>query len=190
MIDTKKAVFLDRDGTINREIGHLYSSSELEFIPGVIDAIKEIRNQGYLVVVITNQAGVARGLYREEDVVLLHKVMNQRLMKEGAFIDAFYYCPHHPEAVVEKYRLQCNCRKPKPGMILKAFEDLGVNPEESILIGDKESDILAGENAGITHNFIVRSGYRIDEKNTKAEEIFDDLKDFIIKGGLARVKLC
>ena len=87
MFDTKKAVFLDRDGTINREIDHLHSSSKLEFIPGVVSAIKEIRNQGYLVVVITNQAGVARGLYREEDVVLLHKVMNQRLMKEGALIE-------------------------------------------------------------------------------------------------------
>ena len=190
MFDTKKAVFLDRDGTINREIDHLHSSSKLEFIPGVVSAIKEIRNQGYLVVVITNQAGVARGLYREEDVVLLHKVMNQRLMKEGALIDAFYYCPHHPEAGFEQYRLQCNSRKPKPGMILKAFEDLGINPIESILIGDKESDILAGKNAGIAHNFIVRSGHSIDEKNTKADEIFDDLMDFVNKGGLAQVKLC
>ncbi|MBN2521820.1 MAG: D-glycero-beta-D-manno-heptose 1,7-bisphosphate 7-phosphatase [Bacteroidales bacterium] len=181
-----KAVFLDRDGTINHDTGHLHKPEELMLIQGAIEAIKEIRNKGFIVIVVTNQAGIAKGLYTEDDVNELHGYINQKLKLAGAAIDAFYYCPHHPGALIEKYRIECECRKPKPGMLLKAIEELKINPHCSFMIGDKESDMLAGKNAGIAHNLLVRSGCKTDEINTVADGIYDNLKDLVLAGGLER----
>ena len=145
----KKAVFFDRDGTLNVDVVYLHEPSKLVWISGAIDAIRWANENAYLVVVVTNQSGVARGYYREEDIHILHEYMNNELKKEGAHIDAFYYCPHHPEGKLPAYRQKCSCRKPAGGMLLKAIEDYNIDPHQSLLIGDSDTDIAAAENAGI-----------------------------------------
>jgi D-glycero-D-manno-heptose 1,7-bisphosphate phosphatase len=144
-----KAVFLDRDGVINYDDGHTYRIEDFHLMDGVIDALRYFQESGYLLVVITNQAGIAKGLYTEEDFFKLNQYMLDLFMELGININGVYFCPHHPNGVVEKYIQECACRKPQPGMILKAIEELNIDPKHSILIGDKESDIEAGVNSGI-----------------------------------------
>lgn len=140
-----KAVFFDRDGTINVNIGHLYEPEKLAFIDGIPELIRKYNDNGYKAIVITNQAGIAKGYYTETNMRYLHDYMNEQLMEHwGAHIDAFYFCPHHPDFTGE-----CNCRKPKPGMILQAIKDFDIDVSQSILYGDKPSDIEAGEACGI-----------------------------------------
>lgn len=149
------AVFLDRDGTINVEKNYLYRIEDWEWIPGAVAAIRAINRAGYLVVVVSNQAGVARGLYSEEDVRLLHAFVDAELASEGALINAYYVCPHHPGFGDQ---LNCDCRKPFPGMILQAGDELNIDLAASWLVGDKLSDIEAAEAAGVTP-ILVRTGY-------------------------------
>ncbi len=144
-----KAVFLDRDGTINVDKAYLFKPEDFVWIKGAKEAIKYAHDKGYLVIIVTNQSGVARGYFGEDDVKALHKFINDELQKINTKIDAFYYCPHHPEAVVEKYKVECNCRKPKSGMILQAAKDNNIDLSSSWVFGDKERDILAGKNAGV-----------------------------------------
>ena len=151
-------VFMDRDGVINTDIGYLWKREDCTWIPGAPEAIRLFNGRGWPVVVITNQSGIARGYYREEDVHALHQWMNVELNKLGARIDAFYFCPHHIQGSVEKYTCECDCRKPKPGMILQAMKELHADPSTSFLIGDKQSDIAAAEAAGIR-------GYLFNEPN-------------------------
>ena len=151
-------VFLDRDGVVNTDIGYLWRREDLSWVPGAPEAIRLFNERGWPVVVITNQSGVARGYYREEDVQSLHLWMNAELNKLGARIDAFYFCPHHPKGAVDEYTRECACRKPQPGMILKAMADWQADPETSFLIGDRESDVAAATAAGI-------QGYLFDEPN-------------------------
>ena len=165
-----KALFLDRDGTINIDTGHLYRIEDFKFIDGVQDLIKKYNDKNYKVIVITNQSGIARKYYTEEDVHRLHAYINEELKKIGAHIDAFYFCPHHPDFIGE-----CDCRKPKPKMILQAAKDLNIDLKKSILIGDKEIDIQAGINAGIRRIVLLKNLYAIDGENTKANEIVNDL---------------
>lgn len=178
---TNKAFFLDRDGTLNVEKHHLYRSEDLEWIEGTFEALQKIQDLGYKIIVITNQAGVAKGLYREEDVHILHEHMNKVLKEKGIIVDAFYYCPHHPQGSVEKYVIECNCRKPKPGMILQAIRDFNLDVKDCILVGDKEIDIQSGLNAGIDQCYLVRSGHEIDESITNAHAVYDYLLDLITK---------
>ncbi|WP_010681358.1 D-glycero-beta-D-manno-heptose 1,7-bisphosphate 7-phosphatase [Acetivibrio cellulolyticus] len=161
-----KAVFLDRDGTINVEKNYVYKIEDFEFIDGTKEAIKRLNDNDYKVIVITNQAGIARGYYKEEDVFKLHNFMNKELSKIGAQVDAFYYCPHHPTAGDEKYRIECNCRKPKSGLIVKAVKDFELDLSKCWLIGDKESDIIAGQRVGIK-TILVRTGYGSTVDNCK-----------------------
>lgn len=140
-----KAIFLDRDGTLNVEKNYLYKIDEFEFIPGMPEAIKKWNELGYKVIIVTNQAGVARGYYTEEDVENLHTFINDLLIKSGAHIDAFYYCPHHPTHGIGKYKVECSCRKPKTGMLEQAILDFDINVAQSYLFGDHDSDIEAGE---------------------------------------------
>lgn len=149
------AVFLDRDGTINVEKNYLYRIEDWEWIPGAVEAIRAINRAGYLVVVVTNQAGVARGLYGEEDVKRLHAFVDTELASEGTLINAYYVCPHHPSFGDQ---LDCACRKPLPGMILRARNELFIDLAASWLIGDKLSDIEAAQAAGVTP-ILVRTGY-------------------------------
>ena len=140
-----KAAFFDRDGTINVNYGHVYKIEDLTFIPGVPEIIRGYNRENIPVIVITNQAGIAKHLYTEDDMHRFNSYMNRELQRlYGAHIDAFYFCPHHPD-----YTGECNCRKPKPGMILKAAKDWNIDLSLSVMYGDKESDREAALNAGV-----------------------------------------
>lgn len=146
-----KALFLDRDGTINVDTGHLYKTEDLVFIKGVPEFIKKYNELGYKVIVITNQAGIAKGYYTEQDMHKLHNYMNEKLQSEyGAKIDAFYFCPHHPDFTGE-----CNCRKPKTGMLEQAIKDFNIDVSQSLLVGDKPWDIECGEKIGVKCHYIT-----------------------------------
>ena len=147
-MNMKKAIFLDRDGTIIADKGFVHKGEDLELLPGAAQAIKMAKEAGFLVVVITNQSGVARGYFSEEDVKTLNHHLNRILAREGARVDAFYYCPHHPEATVKAYRQVCSCRKPQPGLLLLAAKELGIDLSRSWMIGDSPRDVEAGKQAG------------------------------------------
>ena len=151
-------IFLDRDGVVNADIGYLWRREDCVWIPGAPAAIRLFNERGWPVVVITNQSGVARGYYREEDVRILHEWMKAELHRLGARIDAFYFCPHHPKGAIAAYTRECDCRKPQPGLILQAMADWRADPLTSLLIGDKDSDVAAAEAAGIR-------GYRFNGPN-------------------------
>lgn len=153
----KKAVFFDRDGVLNVDKNYLYKIEEFEWQPEAMQAIKFLKEQGYFIAVVTNQSGVARGYYTEQDVHKLHEYMQSELAEIGTRIDVFYHCPHLPDANVAEYALECDCRKPAPGMIIKACAEYGINPEQSLLIGDKQRDIEAGEAAGV-RSYLYREG--------------------------------
>lgn len=146
---SKPAIFFDRDGVLNVDVGYLYKIEDFQWIDGAIQAIKYFNDKGYYVFVITNQSGVARGYYKEEDIRKLHQWMNKELAKYGAHIDEFFYCPHHIKGIVPEYSFDCECRKPKIGMIKQALEKYDINIEKSLLIGDKDSDIECAKNIGI-----------------------------------------
>lgn len=148
----QKAIFLDRDGTINKHVGFLRSIDEFELIPGVAEAIRKINNSGYLAIVVTNQPVIARGEVTVSELQLTHNKMETLLGAEGAYLDAVYYCPHHPhkgyEGEIPELKIDCECRKPKPGMLLKAADDFNIDLSNSWMIGDGENDIKAGKAAG------------------------------------------
>lgn len=143
------AIFFDRDGVLNEDIGYLYKKEDFRWMTGAIAAIKYCNDKGYLVFVITNQSGVARGYYTEDDIKILHQWMQAELGKYEAHIDAFFYCPHHLQGALSQYSDACGCRKPKTGMIEQAKERYAIDMENSVLIGDKESDMECAKNAGI-----------------------------------------
>jgi D-glycero-D-manno-heptose 1,7-bisphosphate phosphatase len=145
----KPAAFLDRDGVLNIDHGYVHRHDQVDWIPGAAHSVRQLNDSGYRVVVVTNQAGVGHDLFTEEHVIALHSWMREQLAVHGAFIDAFYYCPDHPEARVAKYRRHSSNRKPQSGMILQAFSDLHIRREGSFLIGDKPTDIEAARGAGI-----------------------------------------
>lgn len=149
----RKAVFLDRDGTINVDKGYVHRIEDWEWIPGATDAIAALKKAGFLVIVITNQAGIARGYYTDKEVTTLHEWVNRELEKYGTRIDGFYFCPHHPE-----FSGECECRKPLPGLLLQAKRDFDIDFERSWLIGDKAGDIQAGRAAGVK-SILVMTGY-------------------------------
>ena len=148
----KKAVFFDRDGTLNVDIHYLHRPEDFVWIEGAKEAIKYVNDKDYLAILVTNQSGVARGYYPEEDVKNVYDWMNAELAKIGAHLDALFYCPHHPHkgyaGEVPELKIECSCRKPKPGMLLKAAEDFNIDLGKSWMVGDGENDILAGRNAG------------------------------------------
>jgi len=150
--EKQKAFFLDRDGTINKYVGFLRNVEEMELIPGVAEAIKRINSSGYLAIVVTNQPVIARGEVSFEGLENIHNKMETLLGKEGAYIDAIYYCPHHPhsgyDGEIAELKKECECRKPKPGLLLKAATDFNIELSKSWMIGDSESDVLAGLSAG------------------------------------------
>jgi len=145
----RPAAFLDRDGVLNRDAGYVWRPQDFEWLSGARQAIKILNDAGFFVVIATNQAGVARGLYREIDVASLHRWINEDLAVDGAHIDAFYYCPHHPTEGVGAYRRICDCRKPAPGMLLQAMRDWPIDRAASFMIGDKDIDLEAAHAAGI-----------------------------------------
>ena len=148
----QKAVFLDRDGTINEYVGFLRNIDEFRLIDGVSEAIRKINQSGYLAIVVTNQPVIARGEVTLEELQEIHNKMETLLGKEGAYVDAIYYCPHHPDKGFEgerlEYKIECNCRKPKPGMLLQAAKDFNIDLSTSYMVGDGKNDIEAGQAAG------------------------------------------
>ena len=145
----KPAVFLDRDGVINIDYGYVYLKENVHWIKGIRKCIKYLNDNNYYVFVVTNQSGIARGYFKEQDVINLHNWMNGYLKKAGAHIDKFYYASYHPTAINDKYLTNSYLRKPNPGMILQAFEEWDIDKNNSFLIGDKDTDIQAANNAGI-----------------------------------------
>lgn len=155
-----RVIFLDRDGTMNEEVNYLHRPEDLRMIPGTAEAVRMFNEAGYQVIVITNQAGVARGYYTEADVEVLHAYMNEVLEESGAHVDAFYYCPHHPEHGIGAYKTVCRCRKPNIGMFEAAERELpgGIDKSRSFMIGDKLIDTEAGHRFGI-RSILVGTGY-------------------------------
>lgn len=173
-----KAVFLDRDGTINVEKNYLYKISDFEFIPGAVEAIKLLKDRMYKVIIVSNQAGIARGYYTERDVDRLHEWMVSELKKKGVVIDDIYYCPHHEEYGLDEYKVDCSCRKPKTGMFTQGMQRFNINPAESYTIGDRESDLIAGKSAG-TKTILVKTGYGQTVGNIYADYICSDLLEAV-----------
>lgn len=145
----KKLCLLDRDGVLNVDKAYLHKAEDVEWIPGSLEAIAWLKKQGILVAVVTNQSGVARGYFTEDSVRKLHAWMQAEMKKSGGEIAAFYYCPHLPGAAVKQYDVECECRKPKPGMILQALKDFDILPGNAFLIGDSPRDVEAAEAAGV-----------------------------------------
>ena len=169
----RKVLFLDRDGVINKDVNYLYKVSDLEWVDGAKEALAYAYSKGYDLIVVTNQSGVARGYYKESDVQILHDHMAHELDRSGAPILHFYYCPHHKEGSVPLYAVECECRKPKPGMLMKAAEDFNVDLERSWMIGDGENDVLAGKNAGCKTVLIGNQDYQQDYTVSSLKEFVD-----------------
>ncbi len=175
-----KAIFLDRDGVINKDTGYVSHSDDFIFIEGVIDACRMMKEKGYLLVLITNQSGIARGYFTEDEFMVLTEWMDWSLADKGVDLDGIYFCPHHPVHGIGEYKQQCQCRKPQPGMILTAVEELDIDLSQSYLVGDKISDLQAGKAAGIATNVLVRTGKEITEQGEAlADHVLDTLTDVI-----------
>jgi D-glycero-D-manno-heptose 1,7-bisphosphate phosphatase len=160
----REAVFLDRDGTLIEEVNYLSAPEQVRLIPGAADAVRRLNDAGMLVVVVTNQAGVARGYFPESRVAEVHAHLSALLAECGAKIDAYFYCPHHPTEGIGAYRVACECRKPRPGLLLTAARELGIDLSRSWMIGDKLCDVSAGEAAGC-RTLLVRTGHGRDLPN-------------------------
>ena len=166
---SKKVIFLDRDGVINKEVGYLHKIEDFEFIDGVFKACLYFQSLNYQIIVITNQSGIGRGYYDEGDFHIVNNWMLEQFKNQGIKILNVFFCPHDPES-------NCDCRKPKPGMFNQANDKYGIDMENSWLIGDKEADIASANAAGIQNTVLVKSGHEINEKNSKAKFILDSIK--------------
>ena len=152
------AVFLDRDGVINVDSGYVGHWDSFVFLPGAVDAMRTLCDAGYVLVIVTNQSGIGRGFYTEEDFHRLTEQMSEELSQQGVSVAGVYFCPHLPEATLPKYRKTCNCRKPSPGLIHRAIEDLDIDLTRSAMVGDKVSDMQAALAAGIPYRYQVIDG--------------------------------
>lgn len=176
----RKAAFLDRDGVINIDHGYTYQSDQFDFIDGVFDACAHLQRLGYLLIVVTNQSGIARGYYSEHDFALLTSWMKQQFAAKGVKIDGVYYCPHHVEKGQAPYNIDCDCRKPNPGMLQQAMREFGIDPTQSLMVGDKAADMQAAAAAGVTRKILVRSGQTLtDDDLASADEVWDSLADVV-----------
>ena len=175
----KPAVFLDRDGTLIEDVGYLRTVRDLRLFPWTVDAVRALNHAGLPVVVITNQSGIARGLLTEETVHDVHRHLSSLLEGGGAHVDAYYYCPHHPDGSVATYTRRCDCRKPGRGMIDRAAADLGIEPARSFVVGDKWLDVGAARTVG-GRGILVRTGYgaaeeREPQPDLSADAVVDNL---------------
>lgn len=163
----RPAAFLDRDGVLNVDAGYTHQPNQLEWIPGAPQAVRLLNEAGFLVIVVTNQAGVARGYYDEATVRRFHAHMQNELAAYGAHIDAFYYCPHHPAGVVKEFAIRCHCRKPEPGLLEQAARDWPIDRDRSFLIGDKDDDLAAAAAFHVRGiRFDVRAGTLLELVNS------------------------
>lgn len=190
-MNLRPAIFLDRDGVVIEDVNYLSSSDQVRLIPGSADAIAALNRAGWPVVVVTNQSGVARGIFTMEGVQAVHRHLSELLAGYGAQIESYYFCPHYPTAEVPAYRVECSCRKPKPGMLHQAAEELGLDLANSWMIGDRVSDLAAGAAAG-TRTILVRTGHgaamditTLDRTALNLELVAKNLADAVMKCGLA-----
>ena len=176
----QKAIFLDRDGTINKYVGYLRTPEQFELLEGVGEAIRKINFSGYLAIVVTNQPVIARGEVTADGLQQIHNKMETMLGKEGAYLDGVYYCPHHPDkgfaGEVEELKVVCECRKPKAGLLLKAAKDFNIDLSQSWMIGDSENDVLAGKNAGCKTALIGETDYG---QNLQVTSLLDFVKEIL-----------
>lgn len=145
----RPALFLDRDGVINADVGYVHRIEEFRFLPGTLEACRRFHENGYILVIVTNQAGIAKGYYTEYDFRRLTDWMLEQFRDFGAPLSAVYYCPHHPHGTISAYTRICECRKPAPGLLIRAKNELSISMPQSVLVGDKHSDVLAGQAAGV-----------------------------------------
>lgn len=172
---SNKAVFLDRDGVINVEKGYVHRIEEFEILPGVPQAIRLLKDAGFLVIVVTNQSGVARGYYSLETVRCLHLHLDTELAVFGTRVDGYYICPHHPEHGIGDLKVDCSCRKPMPGMLEQAAVDFGIDLSASYMIGDKSTDVAAGLAAGCRSVFLTTGSGGPEEGITDDIPVFSGL---------------
>lgn len=168
-----KAIFLDRDGTLNVDHGYVHQIDDFQFIEGSIEALQELKNMGYLLVLVTNQSGIARGYFSEDQFLSLTEWMDWSLADRGVDLDGIYYCPHHPEGQGE-FKQDCDCRKPKAGMLLQAIKELNIDPERSFMVGDKIEDLQAGFAAKVRSKVLVKTGKTITREG-------EELADFVLE---------
>jgi histidinol-phosphate phosphatase family protein len=186
----QRAVFLDRDGTLNREVDGVRSPDQLELLPGVADAIHRLNHNGWRAIVVSNQPIIAKGFCTESDVQAVHNKLETMLGRDHAFVDRIYYCPHHPEKGFAGERadlkIDCACRKPKPGMVLQAAKDLNIDLGQSWFIGDTTTDVQTARNAGVK-SILVRTGYAGKDAKypAQADYSFDSVREaveFVLAG--------
>ncbi len=183
MKSLKPAVFLDRDGTIIEDVHYLKDKKDLKLIQGTAEALKRLKKMNFLTFLVTNQSGVARGYFDEDNVSIINNELNSLLEKENASLDSIYYCPHHPKGAIEEYAKQCNCRKPATGMIDSAIKDFeNIDIKNSYVIGDKFIDVELAHNAGCK-GILVKTGHGLNEieknKDKAADYIANDITDAV-----------
>lgn len=184
--EKRRAIFLDRDGTVSEEVGYVNHLSRFRLLPHSLQAIRRINRSGFLAVLVTNQAGVARAYFKEPLVQQVHRKLAEMLAAGGAYLDAVYYCPHHPSVGEPPYRRDCDCRKPRPGMVRAAERDLGVEVSRSYMIGDKHSDITFAHSLGM-RGVLVKTGYGLGELEQWGES-WDDRPDAVAEDLLGAVE--
>lgn len=170
-----KVAFLDRDGVINREVNYLYKIEDFEFTPNCIVGLKRLIESGYQIVIVTNQAGIARGYYTTHDYEILTEWYCSELEMHGVAILDVFYCPHHPDGSVSEFSMACNCRKPNAGMLELAASKYNIDLHESLLIGDKESDLLAGKKFGLSKLYMVETGHPVSCENYNKYDVYPDI---------------
>ncbi len=172
----RRTIFLDRDGVINRDKAYVHRWEDFEFVPNAVSAMKLLVDAGYQIVVITNQSGIARGMFSEDQYLALTARIREYLLAEGVPLLDVLYCPHHPKGTVPEYAVDCACRKPAPGLLLEAAKRHGIDLSVSVLVGDKPSDIFAARNAGVRSAYLVQSDNEENVADLKeADAVFDDL---------------
>ena len=171
-----RAVFLDRDGTINEDYGYINHADQIDLIPGSGEAIKKLNDAGFKVIVISNQAGIARGLATEDQVQSCNKVVMRKVLNAGGIIDAVYFCPHHPEHGTHPFKGECDCRKPNPGMIHKAEKKFNLDLSQSFVVGDKTTDIELGKKAGLKSVFVLTGKGKGEEPKLAEKKLTPDHK--------------
>lgn len=175
----RKAIFFDRDGVINRDFGYVGTVDRFEFLPQVCESLAKLKKMGYALVLVTNQSGIARGMYTVDDFNKVTEYMQDELKKHDAGFDGIYFCPHHPNATVSEFRCTCTCRKPKPDMILWARDEYDLDLSNSIFVGDHASDIAAAKNAKVGGLVLVGEHIASECKIVPDAQCFEDLSQFV-----------
>jgi D-glycero-D-manno-heptose 1,7-bisphosphate phosphatase len=174
----RSAVFIDRDGVINAERDYVHRIEDFEVLPGVFEGLRRLAAQGFALVIVTNQAGIAKGRYDEAAYERLTQHLRALFAAQGISFDGIYHCPHHPQGTLPAYRRECDCRKPAPGMLRRAALELGLDLARSAIVGDKPSDTEAGRAAGLRFTVLVASGHRLpDDAAALADHVGADLAD-------------